>query len=152
MTELEFIEQLNSILFQHSKAASQTIRNLIAALPDKATCLNLEVFTSQDQDGFFTVRASVDGPDLYVLDKAIAQHALIFEARSTEFGAEPPIPIVWANVGFPVNDTVVDCAAKWLQAVWESLGPMECRVPIVVLGHDDYGSLTPFELPRGVVS
>lgn len=145
MTEAEYVDQLQAVLSQHSTAAAARIANLLKAIPAEAKQLDLEIFPGQDEDGFFTIRASLDGPDLYVLNKAIADQADFFDVRYTDFGVEPPIPLVNAP-GFPVNDVLVDCAAAWLQGVWESLGSVECRVPVWIVAHDDYGTLTPIDL------
>ena len=53
------------------------------------------------------------------------------------------------DVEYEVNDIVIDSAAKWLQEVWASLGNIVCSIPVVVVGHDDYGTLTPMEIYSG---
>lgn len=153
MTESEFTAELSSLLAQHSDAVRTKLPLLLASLPERATRLDLQVFPAQDGDGFFTVRASVDGPDLYVINKAIDEHAELFDAKYTEAGVEPPIPIVDPfDVDYPVNDIVVDCAAVWLQSVWQSLDAVDCRMPVVIVGHDDYGTKTPIELHSGAAA
>jgi hypothetical protein len=150
MSEEEFIAQLLASLEKHSDTARETILRLLASLPQKVARLDLEVFPSQDGDGFFTIRASVDGPDLYVINKAIKANADLFGPRYTENGIEPPIPIVNPfEVEFPVNDVIVDCAAKWLQGIWDSLDPPTCPIPVQIIGHDDYGTVTPVDLHSG---
>ena len=150
MTESEFIAELTAVLECHSDSVRAEIPLLLTSLPARARQLNLQVFPAQDGDGFFTIRASVDGPDLYVINKVIGTHAELFTAKYTESGVKHPIPIVDPfDVDYPVNDIVVDCAAKWLQSVWQSLGDIECRIPIVIVGHDDYGTVTPIELHAG---
>lgn len=150
MTEEEFIAELSTVLAGHTEIARDQISKLLESLPETATRLNLEIFPAQDGDGFFTIGANVDGPDLYVINKAIRAHADLFDAKYTDHGVDPPIPIVDAfNVDYPVNDIIVDCAAKWLQSVWESLGHVTCPIPVEVVGHDDYGTVTPVELHSG---
>lgn len=147
MTEEEFIAELSSVLADETTAARDTLSQLLKALPERATRLDLEIFPAQDGDGFFNIRASVDGPDLHVINKAIAQHANLFDAMYTETGVQPPIPLVDSfDVDYPVNDIIVDCAAQWLESVWNSLGDARCRVPVVIVGHEDYGTITPVEL------
>ncbi|TWT81718.1 hypothetical protein CA13_31710 [Planctomycetes bacterium CA13] len=153
MTESEFIAELTGALDGQSDAARTQIPLLLASLPDAATRLDLQIFPAQDGDGFFTVRASVDGPNLYVINKSIDAHADLFDAKYTEDGVQPPIPIVDCfDVDYPVNDIVVDCAAKWLQTVWHSFGDIKCNIPVVVVGHDDYGTVTPIELHSGAAA
>ncbi len=151
MNESEFVAELSSTLAHHSDSARQQLQGLLASLPDRATRLDLVVFPSQDEDGFFTIRASVDGPDLYVINKAIDSHADLFDAKYTETGVEPPIPIIDPfDVDYPVNDLVVDCAAKWLQSLWQSLGEVECSISVMVAADEGYGTTTPFELHSGI--
>ena len=150
MSEDEFIAELSASLERQSDNAREQIPRLIGSIPQTATRLDLQIFPAQDADGFFNIRASVDGPDLYVINKAIDAHADIFDAKYTEHGIEPRIPTVDPfDVEYEVNDIVVDCAAKWLQNVWTSLGRIDCSVPVVVVGHDDYGTTTPVELHSG---
>ncbi len=150
MTETEFRDELLVVLSQHSDAACEGIGELLKAIPAKARRLDLVIFPAQDGDGFFTIRASVDGPDLFVLNKSISENAEIFDARYTESGVEPPIPIVDPfDTEYEVNDVVVDTAASWLQTVWESLGDVQIRIPVVIVGHDDFGTITPIELLSG---
>jgi hypothetical protein len=149
MTEDEFIAELSTALANHSETARDQLRHLLALLPERTTRLDLQVFPSQGGDGFFTIYASVDGPDLFVINKAIRAHADLFDAKYTEHGIEP-FPIVDPfGVDYSVNDIVVDCAAQWLQKVWTSLGNVDCPVPVVITGHDDYGTVTPVELHSG---
>jgi hypothetical protein len=147
VTKDKFIAELAAALGTHTDAARDQLARLLTAIPAQATELQLEVFPSQDGDGFFAIRAGVVGPDLYVINKAIDKYADMFAPRYNETGVEPPIPMVHPEgVNYCVNDILVDCAAKWLQAVWQSLGDVDCQVPVVVIGHDDYGTLTPLEL------
>ncbi|TWT67589.1 DUF6389 family protein [Allorhodopirellula solitaria] len=153
MSESEFIAELTVVLDGQSDTARAQIPLLLASLPEPATRLDLQVFPAQDGDGFFTVRASVDGPNLYVINKAIDTYADLFDAKYTENGVQPPIPIVDCfDVDYPVNDIVVDCAANWLRTVWQSLGNIECRVPVVIVGNDGYGTVTPVELHSGAAA
>ena len=150
MTEDEFIADLSASLDRHSHAVRSQLLRLLAAIPARATRLDLQVFPAQDGDGFFTIRASVDGPDLYVINKSIDAHADLFDPKYTETGVEPPIPIVDPfDVEYPVNDIVVDCAAKWLENAWRSLGTVDCPIPVAVVGHDDFGTVTPVVLHTG---
>ena len=153
MTESEFTSALRAVLDSHSVRVTSTMRQLLAALPAKAQSLNFEVFPSQDGEGDFSIRANLDGPDLYVLNKAINEYADLFVVRWTETGVDPPVPIVASTTTeFEVNDVVVDCAASWLRDVWESLGDVECSIPIRIVGHDDYGTSTPIDLHSGAAA
>ena len=69
MSEEEFIAELLKSLEKHSDNAREQIPRLIESLPQTATRLDLQIFPAQDGDGIFNIRASVDGPDLYVINK-----------------------------------------------------------------------------------
>ena len=95
----------------------------------------------------FDVRAGLDGPDLYLLNKAIDEHADIFEVKMLDEGLVPPVPMVDRDdVDFEVNDTIVDIVAVWLRAVWANVDSSRVPIPVYVEGHDDYGTVTPLEL------
>jgi len=146
MNSVEFGTALREELAKHSAEAARRIGEILARIPAKARSLDLEVFPSQDGDGFFGVRASFDGPDLYVLNKPIDQFADIIEPKYTEAGVVPAIPLLdTPNAGFAVNDVVVDSVATWLKSVWESLDS-SARIPVRVVGHDGYGTITPLAL------
>jgi hypothetical protein len=146
MNSVEFGTALREELAKHSAEAARRIEAILARVPAKARSLDIEVFPSQDADGFFGVRASFEGPDLYALNKSIDQFADIIEPKYTESGLVPPIPMVQTpNAGFAVNDIVVDSVATWLVSVWESLGS-SAPLPIRVVGHDGYGTVTPLTL------
>jgi len=150
MTEDDYILTLSKVLNNHSGTVSLQIPKLLELLPESATRLDLEIFPSQEGDGFFSIHASVDGPDLYVINKSISMHASLFESKHTENGIEPPIPIVDPfNTDYPVNDILVDCAAAWIKRIWESLSHIDCPIPVMIVGHDDYGTITPVEIHSG---
>ena len=78
---------------RHDAAAARaTLTALIAALPPKAREIHIVVFPDQDGEGTFSVVASLEGPDLFVLNKAIEGHRYLFDVRHTEDGIEPEVP------------------------------------------------------------
>jgi uncharacterized protein DUF6389 len=147
VTKAEFQAALREVLAAHATKASRQIQLTLEHVPGNARALDLEVFTSQDADGAFDVRASLEGPDLYVLNRAIQSSALIFGVQVSETGFVPPVPMVDpAAVDFDVNDTIVDVVASWLKDVWHTLGTQAHGIPVCVLAHDGYGTVTPLKL------
>jgi hypothetical protein len=147
MTRSEFSGALRSILAAHSEQAALQIRRTLDLVPADARALDFEVITSQDADGEFTVQASLHGPNLYVLNKAIRGVATIFTVRHTATGFAPPVPMVDAeSVDFGVNDAIVDTVAEWLDAVWRAVGAKDPGIPVRIVGHDDFGTTTPRQL------
>lgn len=150
MTQSEFRAALQAVLAEHSSEAARRIQSTLTRIPPQARALAFEVFTSQDGEGMFSVRAALDGPDLYLLNKAIDQTADIFEVQMLETGLEPAVPMVDRDeVDFEVNDTIVDTVAAWLRGVWATVDSSRLRIPVHIDGHDGYGTITPLQLHDG---
>ena len=140
MTQTEYQEELQAVLADHSADATRRIQQLLSRIPAQTRSLVFEVFPTQDADGCFDVRATLAGPDLYVLNQAIADRADIFEVSFTDTGVEPVVPLVDPeDVDFDVNDTIVDVVAMWLRAIWATVDSSSLRIPVRVEGHDGYG-------------
>ncbi|MCU7811451.1 MAG: hypothetical protein KZQ77_09455 [Candidatus Thiodiazotropha sp. (ex Notomyrtea botanica)] len=147
MDEQTFELQLNAELVKHSDNAKNAMQRIIDSLPEKARQLNLEIFGAQDGDGLFSIRANLDGPDLYVLNKTIDHVADIFDPKYVNGEITPYIPTVDPfDIEYEANDVVVDCAAKWLSQLWEQLVIAQVHIPVFIIGHDEYGTITPIQL------
>lgn len=147
MEELELERQLTIELEKHSENALKAIDDVIASLPEKAVQLNFEIFPAQDGDGFFSIRAKLDGPDLYILNKAIDSVANIFSPKYVEDKIEPYIPTVDPfEIDYEANNIVVDCSARWLSKLWTQLNSANIQIPVLIVGHDGYGTITPVRL------
>ena len=147
MNEDDYIAQLTAALAKQSDSLRSKIGPLLANLPEKAQRLDLVIFPGQDGEGDFTVRGSLDGPDLFVLNKAIDSYAELISVKHTPEGFDPDVPMVDPfDTEFEVNDVLTDCVAKWLSDLWEESGPHSVSIPVTIVGHDDYGQTTPIEL------
>lgn len=147
MQEQEYQVELSRVLHQQSEAATIRIRALISELPAKAKSLTFEVFPDQDGEGTFAIQGVLDGPDLYVLNKAIRDRAGIVNVVHTPEGLSPPVPLLDPeSTDFSVNDVLVDCVAKWLQSVWSSIGEPLPSIPVSIVGHEGFGTITPLLL------
>lgn len=147
MEESELQAELNSVLSEHTKEATEKLNIVLNNIPEKAISINLEIFTSQDREGFFSVGVNLDGPDLYVLNKAIREYVDIFDPKYTENGIEPYIPTVDPfEIEYEANDTVVDCVANWLREIWDNVNKENITIPVYIVGHDEYGTTTPIQL------
>lgn len=150
MTRSEFQATLRAVLADHARDAANRIQLTLARIPPKALALEFEIFTSQDGEGMFSVRMGLEGPDAYLLNKAIDESADIFKVKMLEEGYVPPVPMVDPDaVEFDVNDTIVDTVAVWLQSVWSTVNSSALRIPVRIDGHDDYGTVTPLQLRAG---
>lgn len=147
MDEQTLKVQLDAELEKHSDKAIHAMQGVIDALPEKARQLNFEIFAAQDGDGFFSIRANLDGPDLYVINKSIEPVADIFDPKYVNGEITPYIPTVDPfDVEYDANDVVVDCAANWLSKLWEKVAADKVQIPVFIVGHDEYGTITPIQL------
>lgn len=148
MNQNEYIQALTGILLAHAGTAGQTIRSLVAALPPKAHAIHFAIHPDQDGCGTFSVVASLDGPDLYVLNKAIDAHRYLFDVRYTSTGVEPAVPLLDPeNTEFDVQNAIVDTAMHWVRDLWQNWASQHSPLPAVVYGEEGYGTLQPILLP-----
>jgi len=89
----------------------------------------------------------LEGPDLYVLNKAIEGYRDLFDVVHGEEGLEPPVPMFSSEPAFCVQDAIADVAADWVQALWAQCGRLVSPLPAMVYAHDDYGTDLPRALP-----
>ncbi|NOH26374.1 DUF6389 family protein [Vibrio europaeus] len=144
---MNFEEELGSELVKHSESMATSLKALFANIPENTREIHIEVFASQDGDGMFSVYVSLDGPDLHLLNKAIERYASLFEPKYVDSTINPYIPTVDPfDVDFEVNDVVVDCVANWINSIWERPKVLASNIPVIVLGHDSFGTVTPLEL------
>lgn len=144
MDETAYRAALRATLDAHDGPALERIGALLAALPEAAREIHVVVFPDQDGEGAFSVRVSLDGPDLYVLNRAIEPHRTLFKVVHGEEGFEPDLPMFGRDPGFSVQDAIVDTAADWIEALWPRAG--QAPIPVMIYGDEDYGPSTPRQL------
>lgn len=146
MTRDEYIKEVSAVLEAHREQAAAKLLAALALVPPKAVQITLDVTVDQGGEGFLSVRVGLDGPDLYVLGKAIAPHAQLFNTRMTESGLTPPLPLMDAfGEEFSVHDALTDCAASWIASIWTRLSP-RVGLPVFVQSPEGYGTSTPIKL------
>ncbi|ALM83062.1 DUF6389 family protein [Bordetella sp. N] len=146
MTQDEYVVTLTAILQAHAGQAHATLDGLLAALPPKAREIEFVVFPDQDGEGTFSIVASLDGPDLFLLNKAIDGHRYLFDVRYTERGIEPEVPLFDPDVTrFDVQNTVVDTGMRWVETLLQARSPMP--LPVMIYGEEGYGTLEPILIP-----
>lgn len=137
----DYEARLLEVLRQQTDAAVVTLRNIAAVLPPKVRGLALVVYPAQDPDGSFDIMVHLDGPDLYVLNKAIESHRCIFQTRIVDGRRQPDLPHFDPfDQPFSVNDAIVDAAMVWLQEVWTVVGGFDPAIPATVAGDEGYGT------------
>ena len=142
MQEQEYIQAVSSVLARHTERAVAQLRLGLDALPGKARAVTIHVMVDQGTEGFLTVRLGVDGPDLYVLNKAIAPYASLFSTVMTETGLSPDLPLMEGDE-FDVGDVLTDCAARWVREVWQQAGHAANGLPVAVISPEGYGQSLP---------
>lgn len=135
---------LLQILRQHTANALDQLRQINSNLPEKTTGISIGVHPSQDPDGMFSIVVHLDGPDLYVLNKAIQDHRYLFDVRYENGHLTPEVPLFDPfDAEFEVNDIIVDTSLIWLKEIWSKLDGVSHTLSVTVFGDEGYGTKTP---------
>lgn len=101
----------------------------------------------QDGEGFLSIRVHLSGPDLYVLNKAIASTAQLFDTTMTSEGLAPPLPLMSPGEdAFAVTDALCDCAVEWIRDRWGKFEVDGARIPVTAASMEGYGTLSMVKL------
>jgi hypothetical protein len=147
MTRDEYAQQVDRILEAHRENATARLTAALALIPADASRLTFQIFVDQDGEGFLDVRLGLDGPGLYGLNRAIAEHAELFGTRMTEDGLDPALPLLSpGGEAFSVHDVLTDCAAAWAVRLWNEIDHRRISLPVDVASPEGYGTTTPIEL------
>jgi len=147
MTQDEYVRNVDTVLNAHADRARLRLTQALSVVPPQARRITIDIFVDQGGEGFLTVRVGLDGPDLYVLQRVIAEHAELFTTRMTPTGLEPPLPLMNGDEeAFSVHDTLTDCAARWVASLWNQIERHETRLPVSIESPEEYGTVTPMRL------
>ncbi|MDH6193584.1 hypothetical protein M2272_000205 [Mycobacterium frederiksbergense] len=139
----EYRQLLARTLTAHSELAASRLRAIVAALPERATGIEVGVFPDQDGEGTFDVSVALAGPDSYVLNQAIAAHRELFTFNHDN-AAEIDLPMFGSRAaGFCVQDVIVDAVADWVESLWSAGIGDRSPVGCFIFGDEDYGTTTP---------
>ncbi len=140
-TETEYRIALSAILQAHDTIALERLRGARDNLPVAAKKFLVGIHPAQDGEGYFDVTLHLHGPDLYVLNRAIAPYRSLFSVRSIDGSLEPDVPLFSDpyEVGFSVNDKIVDICMDWIEQLWAKFGG--AGIPAFVFGAEGYGSV-----------
>lgn len=146
-TRDEYIQSVRAVLAAHTERAASQLSAALALVPQKTKRVTIDICTDQDGEGLLHVRVGLEGPDLVVLNRAIAADAELFGTRLTERGLDPALPLMAGRGGtFSVHDALTDCAASWITSVWSQTDRGGFTLPVVVESHDGYGTTSPLYL------
>lgn len=122
MTVDEYRTALQSILQAHAQPALERLRAMKRSLPEEARQIMVGIHPGQSEEGFFDVMVHLEGPDLYVLNKAITAHRSLFEVRCVDGRMQPDVPMFDPDeAAFSVNDVIVDTCVEWVESLWQQL-------------------------------
>lgn len=138
---------LRTQLDRVTDAAAAKLERIVAAAPEAAEELQLLVFPDQDGEGGFSIVATLEGPDAYVLNRAIEADRTLFEVRHGAQGPTAPVPMFApGRAGFEVRDVIVDAASGWLEELWARSARGRSPIPGYIAGIDGWGTVAPVEL------
>lgn len=102
--------------------------------------LMIGIHPGQSEEGFFDIVVHLDGPDTYVLNKAVAPYRSLFEVQCIDGRMQPDVPMYGADeVRFSVNDAIVDVSMEWIEQLWREFGG--AGLPAQVFGEEAYGAV-----------
>lgn len=140
LTEADYKIVLGSILLTQTSSALEKLHAIKQSLPEKTRQLLVGVHPGQDGEGFFDVMVHLDGPDIHVLNKAIAPYRSLFEIRCIDGRMQPDVPMFDPDEPeFSVNDAIVDTCMEWIEALWQQLEGV--GLPAFVFGEEGYGTV-----------
>lgn len=135
MTETQYRSALHDILHIHTQEAVEKISGIKGILPIKTQAVEVGIHPVQDEDGMFSVMIHLRGPDLYVLNSAIAPYRELFDVKFIDGKLQPDVPIFDPEeVSFSVNDIIVEAAIGWIKQVWALSGGL--GIPAYVFGEE----------------
>jgi len=147
MEETEYRSELRKILDENSAAALSHLNTALQAIPTKAQSIELIIFPDQDREGTFSLSVSLSGPDLHILNKAIADSADIISVKYTDRGLEPKVLLMDPfNSDFEVNDVLADVVDNWLKTIWSQADTSTVNVPVTIVADEGYSTSLPVKL------
>lgn len=146
MNQQDYAQAVHAVLDRHTDQAAAQLRRALEALPDRTRGVTLDILVDQGGEGFLTVRVGLEGPDLYVLNQAIAAHACLFDTTMHDDGLHPGLPLMGGDAEFPVGQVLTDTAARWLQVVWQATGHPARGLPVRIDSPEGHGRELPVVL------
>lgn len=147
MEENDYKAELRNVLDTLSTDSINKLNCGIQALPEKTESIEMMIFPDQDGEGTFSLRISLTGPDLYVLNNAITDFANIIDVKHTPEGLMPNVPLMDPfDSNFEVNDALCDVVCEWLEAIWKLSETDKLELPVTIVADEGYGTKLPKKL------
>ncbi len=147
MDEATYIAEVRAVLDSLADRACTQVVRCFSQIPAAARAVSFDIHVDQDGEGFLDIRISLDGPDLAVLARSVADHAEIVSTRMGSEGLEPPFPMMDAfeDRPFSVHDTLTDTAAAWIREALAGSLP-SLPLPVSISSPAGYGTALPIRL------
>jgi len=145
MSREDYCSEVRQVLEGMAEHAARQISACLDKVPAEAVAVSFDLFPDQDGEGLLNVRISLEGPNLAVLQRAIEEHSAIVSTTIGKAGLEPPFPLMdpFEDLGFSVQDALVDEAAAWLLELCAKLPPSTIAAPAFIRSPEGYGSNLP---------
>lgn len=149
MTEKEYADEVARVLARWDDDAKKRIEALAGRIPANARKAEITIFLDQNGEGALNISMSLEGPDLYVLNKAIREYASIFETKHGLDGFSSGLPMMEPDADdFSLSHVLADCAVRWIEGVWKKIDPAPFKIPVWIIVHEDYGTRRRVELKK----
>ena len=145
MTEEQHRHELANALQTQQNSVVAKLNVVFGRIPELSKTVCIDILVPQEVDGSFEVSISVDGPDLYVLNKQIVDVANVFVVNRTSEGFVPFLPLV-EEADYDVYPVVCECALQWIQSLWNEVKHQHVQLPVVLSIADDFGEFSPVKL------
>ncbi|MDQ8192738.1 DUF6389 family protein [Roseibacillus persicicus] len=131
----EYREIITDALSQKLGEIDERLRQVVSKLPESTKELHLYVFVDQDGEGFITVRASLDGPDLHPLNQEIRDVAELFD----QYVPHPEGEIYQ-------GDFIVDTVIGFLEGRLNRSSLKPVSIPVSLFNPEGYGTVARVKL------
>ncbi|MEO1140015.1 MAG: DUF6389 family protein [Pseudomonadota bacterium] len=146
MTELmNYADHVHAMLEVERHQAANRLQHIMDALPEKTLKIALGIHPDQDGEGYVTLMVHLEGPDVSVLNGAIAQWRTLFDGFIPLL-LEGHADINAANgedAEFIAGDILVDSAADWLEAMWRAEQSSATDLPVSIFCAEAFGTRVP---------
>ncbi|GGX39061.1 hypothetical protein GCM10007385_02500 [Tateyamaria omphalii] len=124
-----FSEALKARLAEDEVHALEHLNKAFENMHPKVRRLDVCIHMDQDAEGAISLMLHPEGPDVFVLDKAIAEHRNTFDAF-VPTGLEPDMP--FERTEATVAQVIEICGA-WVSDLWQKLPTTARQLPATVV-------------------
>jgi hypothetical protein len=129
---------LEAALAASTPSARARLAAIRAALPPEARGVDVGIIMDADGEGAVSVLLYLDGPDSYVLQKAIKPYWQLFESgfepRTVDGAIIPAVPMLDPEISdedddgaaalLPVHASSAEVCREWIAGLWAEFGGM----------------------------